>query len=110
MSIPKKYGGAELDAVSQTIIMEEMSKACNATAVTMGAHTSLTCGPIVSYGTEEQKKKYLPLLASGKYLGAFALTEPNAGSDASNVQTVAVKEGDEYVINGSKIFLSLIHI
>jgi butyryl-CoA dehydrogenase len=106
MSIPKKYGGNELDAVSQTIIMEELSRACNSTAVTMGAHTSLACGPIVNYGTENQKEKYLPLLASGKYLGAFALTEPNAGSDASNVQTVAIKDGDEYVINGSKIFIT----
>ncbi len=106
MSIPKKYKGAELDAVSQTIIMEEMSRACNATAVTMGAHTSLACGPIVNYGTEEQKRKFLPLLASGKYLGAFALTEPNAGSDASNVQTTAVKDKDEFIINGSKIFIT----
>ena len=106
MSIPKKYGGAGLDAVSQTIIMEELSKACSATAVTMGAHTSLACGPIVNYATEEQKKKFLPLLASGKYLGAFALTEPNAGSDASNVETTAVKDGNEYVINGNKIFIT----
>src|SRR3989339_1427760 len=101
VSVPDKYGGSLIDAVSQTIIMEELSRVCNSTAVTFGAHTSLGCGPLVNYGTEEQKKKYLPLLASGKYLGAFAITEPNAGSDASNVQTTAVKDGDDYVINGS---------
>lgn len=106
MSIPKRYGGAELDNVSQTIIMEEVSRGCNATAVTMGAHASLTCHPIVNFGTEEQKKRFLPKLASGEYLGAFALTEPNAGSDAVNVQTTAVKEGDEYIINGNKIFIT----
>ena len=106
MSVPDKYGGSLIDAVSQTIIMEELSRVCNSTAVTFGAHTSLGCGPLVNYGTEEQKKKYLPLLASGKYLGAFAITEPNAGSDASNVQTTAVKDGDDYVINGSKIFIT----
>ncbi len=105
MSIPEKYGGAELDNVSQTIIMEELSRVCSATAVTMGAHTSLTCCPLVNYGTEEQKQMFLPKLA-GDYLGAFALTEPNAGSDAVNVQTTAVKEGDEYIINGNKIFIT----
>ncbi|MCK5282669.1 MAG: acyl-CoA dehydrogenase family protein [Nanoarchaeota archaeon] len=106
MSIPKEYGGAELDNVSQTIIMEAVSKACASTSVTMGAHTSLTCFPLVAYGTKDQKQRFLPKLASGEYLGAFALTEPNAGSDASNVETTAVKDGDEYIINGSKIFIT----
>jgi len=106
MSIPKEYGGAELDNVSQTIIMEELSRVCSATAVTMGAHTSLTCYPLVNHGTEEQKKRFLPKLASGEYLGAFALTEPNAGSDAVNVQTTAVKDRDEYIVNGNKIFIT----
>jgi len=106
MSIPEKYGGAELDNVSQTIIMEEVSRGCNATAVTMGAHSSLACHPLVNFGTEDQKERFLPKLASGKYLGAFALTEPNAGSDAVNVQTTAVKEKDHYIINGSKIFIT----
>ncbi|MBW2984212.1 acyl-CoA dehydrogenase family protein [Candidatus Woesearchaeota archaeon] len=106
MSIPKKYGGSELDNVSQTIIMEEVSKACASTSVTMGAHTSLCCYPIVHHGTEEQKQRFLPKLASGEYLGAFALTEPEAGSDAVNVQTTAVKDRDEYIINGSKIFIT----
>jgi butyryl-CoA dehydrogenase len=106
MSIPKEFGGAELDNVSQTIIMEELSKACASTSVTMGAHTSLCCFPLVAYGTKEQKQRFLPKLASGEYLGAFALTEPNAGSDASNVETTAVKDGDEYILNGSKIFIT----
>jgi len=106
MTIPEKYGGSQIDNISQTIIMEELSRVCNSTAVSFGAHTSLACNPIVNYGTEEQKDKYLPLLASGKYLGAFALTEPNAGSDAANVQTTAVRDGDEYIINGSKIFIT----
>jgi len=106
MSIPEKYGGAELDNVSQTIIMEELSRACSATAVTMGAHTSLCCYPIVNHGTEDQKQRFLPKLASGEYLGAFALTEPNAGSDAANVQTTAVRDGDGYIINGNKVFIT----
>jgi butyryl-CoA dehydrogenase len=106
MSIPKEYGGAELDNVSQTIIMETISKACASTSVTMGAHTSLCCFPLVAYGTKDQKERFLPKLASGEYLGAFALTEPNAGSDASNVETTAVKDGDEYILNGSKIFIT----
>ena len=106
MSIPKKYGGAELDNVSQTIIMEEMSRACASTSVTMGAHTSLTCFPLVNYATEAQKQRWLPKLASGEYLGAFALTEPAAGSDAVNVQTTATKDGDDYIINGNKVFIT----
>ncbi|MBU0615369.1 MAG: acyl-CoA dehydrogenase [Nanoarchaeota archaeon] len=106
VSIPKKYGGAELDNVSQTLIMEEVSRACASTSVTMGAHTSLCCYPIVNHATEEQKQRWLPKLASGEWLGAFALTEPNAGSDAVNVQTTAVKDGDDYIINGNKVFIT----
>lgn len=106
MSIPRKYGGLELDSVSQTIIMDELSKVCNGTSLTMGAHTSLASYPIVNFASEELKQKYLPKMASGGYLGAFALTEPNAGSDAANQQTVAVKDKDEYVINGSKCFIT----
>lgn len=106
MSVPRRYGGTELDAISQTIVMEELSRVCNSTAVTLGSHVSLACSPIVNFGTEEQKERFLPLLASGKYLGAFALTEPNAGSDAANVQTMAVKDKDEYVLNGTKCFIT----
>ncbi|MFH2027896.1 MAG: acyl-CoA dehydrogenase [Nanoarchaeota archaeon] len=106
MSIPKKYGGTELDNVSQAIIMEEISRTCNATAVSMGAHTSLTCYPLINHATEEQKQRFLPKMASGEWLGAFALTEPAAGSDAVNVQTTAVKDGNDYIINGNKIFIT----
>ncbi len=106
MTIPEEYGGSQIDCVSQTIIMEELSRVCNSTAVSFGAHTSLACNPITNYGTKEQKEKYLPLLASGKYLGAFSLTEPSAGSDAANIQTTAIRDGDEYIINGSKIFIT----
>jgi butyryl-CoA dehydrogenase len=106
MSIPEKYGGAELDNISQTIIMDELSRVCASTSVTMGAHVSLCCFPLINYGTEDQKKKFLPKLASGEYLGAFALTEPAAGSDAVNVQTTAIRDGDEYIINGNKIFIT----
>ena len=106
MTIPQKYGGTELDNVSQTIVMGEMSRGCSSTAVTMGAHSSLCCHPITNFGTEDQKKRFLPKLASGEYLGAFALTEPNAGSDAVNVQTTAVRDGDDYIINGNKIFIT----
>ena len=106
MSVSKEFGGTELDNVSQTIIMEAISKACSSTAVSMGAHTSLTCFPIVAFGTKYQKENWLPKLASGEWLGAFALTEPNAGSDASNVETTAVKDGDEYILNGTKIFIT----
>jgi butyryl-CoA dehydrogenase len=106
MGIPAKYGGSELSSVSQTIIMEELSKACASTSVTMGAHASLACFPIVNFASELIKEKYLPKLASGEWLGAFALTEPNAGSDAMNVQTTAKLVGDEWVINGSKIFIT----
>ncbi|MBD3163891.1 acyl-CoA dehydrogenase [Candidatus Woesearchaeota archaeon] len=106
MSVPKEYGGAGLDNVSQTIIMEAVSKACASTSVTMGAHTSLCCYPVAAHGTKEQKERFLPKLASGEYLGAFALTEPNAGSDAVNVETAAARDGDEYVLNGSKIFIT----
>lgn len=106
MSIPKRYGGAELSNVSQTIIMEEVSRGCASTSVTMGAHTSLCCYPLVNHATEDQKERFLPKLASGEHLGAFALTEPSAGSDAVNVQTTAVRDKDEYIINGNKIFIT----
>jgi len=106
MSIPKEYGGSDLDAVSSTIIMEEFSRACPATATSMGAHVSLCCYPFVAFGNSDQKQKYLPRLAKKEILGAFAITEPNAGSDAANQQTVAVRDGDNYILNGSKIFIT----
>ncbi|MGI6177058.1 MAG: acyl-CoA dehydrogenase [Eubacterium sp.] len=103
---PTKYGGAGGDEVSYAITIEELAKVCASTAVIVSAHTSLCCWPIYKYGTEEQKMKYLPDLLSGKKLGAFGLTEPNAGTDASGQQTRAVLDGDEWVLNGAKCFIT----
>jgi len=103
---PKEYGGAGGDTVAYAIAIEELSKACATTSVIVAAHTSLCAAPIFDFGTEEQKQKFLVPLASGKKLGAFGLTEANAGSDAAAQQTTAVLDGDEYVLNGSKIFIT----
>ncbi len=103
---PQEYGGAGADHVSYAITVEELSRACATTGVICSAHTSLACYPIYAYGNEEQKQKYLVSLLKGEKLGAFALTEPNAGTDAASQQTVAVLDGDEYVLNGSKIFIT----
>ena len=103
---PKQYGGAGGDVLSYAMCVEELAKVCGTTAVVVSAHTSLCCAPIFEHGTEEQKMKYLPDLLSGKKIGAFGLTEPNAGTDASGQQTTAVLDGDHYVLNGSKIFIT----
>jgi len=106
MGIPweEKYGGNGMDTLALVIAIEELGKECASTAATMMAHTSLGTGPIAIFGTEEQKEKYLPDLASGIMLGAFGLTEPNAGSDAGNTQTKAIKSNDGFIVNGQKIF------
>jgi butyryl-CoA dehydrogenase len=104
--IPKKYGGQGADNLAYAMAVEELSKVCGTTGVIVSAHTSLCAAPILEYGTEEQKQKYLPDLASGKKLGAFGLTEPNAGTDAAGQQTVAIDMGDYYLLNGSKIFIT----
>ena len=104
--IPKEYGGQGCDPLTYVMCVEELAKVCGTTSVIVSAHTSLCCDPIMTYGTEEQKKKYLPDLASGKKLGAFGLTEPGAGTDAQGQQTKAVLDGDEWVLNGSKIFIT----
>ena len=105
---PKKYGGAGGDVLSYAMCVEEMSKVCGTTGVIVSAHTSLCCAPIYENGTEEQKMKYLPDLLSGKKLGAFGLTEPGAGTDASGQQTTAVldESGENYILNGSKCFIT----
>jgi butyryl-CoA dehydrogenase len=103
---PKEYGGAGCDTLTYEMCIEEISKVCATTATMLSAHTSLGTWPILKFGTPEQKAKYLPKLCSGEYLGAFALTEPNAGTDASAQQTRAVLEGDHYVLNGNKIFIT----
>jgi len=108
MGIPiaTKYGGAGGNNLSYIIAVEELSKACATTGVILSAHTSLCAGPIDAFGTEEQKMKYLVPLANGEKLGAFGLTEPNAGTDASGQQTTATLDGDNYILNGSKIFIT----
>ena len=103
---PEEYGGAGGDELAYAIAVEELSRKCATTGVILSAHTSLGSWPIYKYGTEEQKQKYLVPLAKGEKLGAFGLTEPNAGTDAAGQQTVAVLDGDEYVLNGSKIFIT----
>lgn len=104
--VPTQYGGAGGDHIMYTIAVEELSRCCATTGVALSAHTSLCMAPIMEHGTEEQKQKYLPKLASGEWIGAFGLTEPNAGTDAAMQQTMAVLEGDHYVLNGTKIFIT----
>ena len=104
--VPKEYGGQGCDPLTYVMCVEELSKVCGTTGVVVSAHTSLCIDPILTYGTEEQKQKYIPDLASGKKLGAFGLTEPGAGTDAQGQQTKAVLDGDEWVINGSKCFIT----
>ncbi len=104
--LPVEYGGAGGDNIMYSIAVEELSRVCATTGVVLSAHTSLCLAPIYENGTEEQKKKYLPKLASGEWIGAFGLTEPNAGTDASAQQTTAVLDGDEWVLNGNKIFIT----
>ena len=104
--VPVKYGGAGGTNLMYGMAVEELSRVCGTTGVVLSAHTSLCCAPIMENGTEEQKMKYLPRLASGEWIGAFGLTEPNAGTDAAMQQTTAVLDGDHYVLNGNKIFIT----
>ncbi|SHJ08438.1 butyryl-CoA dehydrogenase [Dethiosulfatibacter aminovorans DSM 17477] len=103
---PEELGGAGMDNLSYVQCVEELSKCCASTGIIVSVHTSLCAMPIYKYGTDEQKEKYLKPLASGEMLGAFALTEPSAGTDASMAKTTAVLDGDHYVLNGSKIFIT----
>ena len=104
--VPKEYGGQGCDPLTYVMCVEELSKVCATTGVIVSAHTSLCIDPIMTYGTEEQKQKYVKPLATGEKLGAFALTEPGAGTDAQGAQTKAVLDGDEWVLNGSKCFIT----
>jgi alkylation response protein AidB-like acyl-CoA dehydrogenase len=106
--VPKEYGGQGCDVLTYVLCVEELAKVCGTTAVIVSAHTSLCCDPILTYGTEEQKQKYIPDLASGRKIGAFGLTEPGAGTDAQGQQTKAVfdESTNEWVLNGSKIFIT----
>ncbi len=104
--VPKEYGGQGCDVLTYIMAVEELSKVCGTTGVILSAHTSLCCDPILTYGNEEQKQKFLVPLAKGEKLGAFALTEPGAGTDAQGAQTKAVEDGDSWVLNGSKCFIT----
>lgn len=104
--IPKQYGGQGGTTQMYSMAVEELSRVCATTGVVVSAHTSLCAEPILMFGTEEQKNKYLPKLASGEWIGAFGLTEPNAGTDAAMQQTTAVDAGDKWILNGSKIFIT----
>ncbi len=106
MTLPEKYGGQGMDTLSYIIAVEELARVDGSHAATLAAHNSLGIGPIYYYGTEEQKQKYLPKLCTGEHLWAFGLTEPNAGSDSRGTKTTAKLEGNEWVINGSKIFIT----
>ena len=103
---PEEYGGAAADYISYAIAVEELSRVCGSTGVTLSAHLSLGANPIFLFGTEEQKQQFLTPLADGSKLGAFGLTEPSAGSDAGGTKTTAVLEGDEWTLNGNKIFMT----
>ncbi|MBE3587720.1 MAG: acyl-CoA dehydrogenase [Thermoanaerobacteraceae bacterium] len=103
---PEEYGGAGADYLSYVIAVEEISRSCASTGIILSAHTSLACAPIYQHGSEEQKRKFLVPLCQGEKLGAFCLTEPGAGTDAAAATTAAVLDGDEYVLNGSKIFIT----
>jgi len=103
---PEKYGGAGMDTLSYAIAVEEVARVCASTAITLAAHVSLGCGPVYGAGSEAQKQRFLVPMAKGEALGAFGLTEPNAGSDAAGTQTRAVKQGDCYRVNGSKIYIT----
>ncbi|MGM9985901.1 MAG: acyl-CoA dehydrogenase [Bacillaceae bacterium] len=104
--IPTNYGGAGMDFISYIIAIHELSRISATVGVILSVHTSVGTNPILYFGTEEQRKKYVPKLASGNYLGAFALTEPTAGSDAASLKTKAEKQGDHYILNGSKVFIT----
>src|SRR5438093_10168337 len=106
MPYPEKYGGAGLDTLSYTLAVEEISRACASTGITLAAHVSLGCGPIYANGTEEQKLKFLVPMARGEAIGAFGLTEPNAGSDAAGTQTRAEHRDGHWRVNGSKIYIT----
>ncbi|MDD2419284.1 MAG: acyl-CoA dehydrogenase [Bacteroidales bacterium] len=104
--IPSSYGGPGGDNIMYSIAVEELSRVCGTTGVIVSAHTSLCVAPIYEFGNEEQKSRFLPKLCKGEWIGAFGLTEPNAGTDASAQQTTAIEDGDSYILNGSKIFIT----
>ena len=106
MMIPEEYGGAGFDAVSYVIAIEEVSRACASTGVILSVNNSLVCGPLLTFGSEDQKKRYLVPHARGEKLGAYCLTEPDSGSDSAALRTTARRDGDHYILNGNKVFVT----
>lgn len=106
ITVPERYGGSEMDFTSYIIAIHELSKVSAVVGVILSVHTSVGTNPILYFGNEEQKQKYVPKLATGEYLGAFCLTEPGAGSDAGSLKSTAKRDGDDYIINGSKVFIT----
>ena len=106
VAIPEQYGGSGMDTVSYCLVIEEVSRVCATSGVILSVNNSLVCDPLLKFGTEEQKQKFLKPLASGSQLGCFALTEPGAGSDPAGMLTTAVRDGDDYVLNGNKLFIT----
>jgi len=106
VAVPEEYGGAGMDTVSYCIVIEEISRVCATSGVILSVNNSLVCDPLLKFGTEEQKKEFLTPLAAGRKLGCFALTEPGAGSDPAGLRTTAQRDGDDYVLNGNKVFIT----
>jgi alkylation response protein AidB-like acyl-CoA dehydrogenase len=106
MSIPEEHGGAGYGSLSTAIVLEELAAACASTAVTVSVHNTASAGPIIRFGTADQKKRYLPQMASGESIGGFALTEPTAGSDSTAIRATAVRDGDRYILNGTKTWIT----
>ena len=106
LEIPAEYGGAGLDSVSCAIVIEELSRICAAMGLCVSVHNSVATYPVYEFGSEEQRREFLVPLATGRHIGTFCLTEPNAGSDASSLETIAVKDGDSYILNGNKVFVT----
>jgi butyryl-CoA dehydrogenase len=106
VAIPEEYGGAGMDALAYALVIEEVSRVCATSGVILSVNNSLVCDPILKFGTEEQKKEFLTPLAAGEKLGCFALTEPGAGSDPAGLRTTARRDGDDYILNGNKIFIT----
>ena len=106
MQAPRQYGGAETDSISYCLVIEEISRVCAAMGLTVAVHNSVVVFPLSQFGNEEQKARFLPALAAGEKIGAFCLTEPNAGSDAMSIESTAVRDGDSYVLNANKIFVT----
>jgi alkylation response protein AidB-like acyl-CoA dehydrogenase len=106
MQAPRRYGGAEIDSISYCLVIEEISRVCGAMGLTIAVHNSVAVYPLSQFGNDEQKAKFLPPLAAGEKIGAFCLTEPNAGSDAMAIESTAIRDGDSYVLNANKIFVT----